>query len=320
MPTLFDLPARTEPPALRILPVPFDATTSFRVGCAGGPAAVLEASVQVDLYHPWVDEPHQAGIVLDAAGPWVAELSRTTRQHVEAHRRGEGGHLQAVNEASERVADHVEAWTRSQLASGVIPAVLGGDHSVPLGAIRAALAANPGMGVLHVDAHADLRVAYEGFTQSHASIFDNVMQLEGIGVLAQVGIRDLSTEEAARQIEDARIQVLSDATIAEELADGTPWRALVRQLLAPLPDTVWVSFDIDGLDPSLCPNTGTPVPGGLGWHQVTVLLRMLAESGRRIVGFDLCEVAEHEWDATVGARVLYQLAAATLYTQSEPPS
>lgn len=315
MPTLFDLPPTDGPPRIRVLPVPFDATTSFRVGCAGGPAAVLEASVQVDLYHPVVEDPWREGIVLDPPAPWMATLSHDTRTLVEVHRAGEADHLDAVNAASARMTEHVEAWARDQLAAGVIPAVLGGDHSVPLGAIRAAAAAHPGMGVLHVDAHADLRVAYEGFQQSHASIFDNVLELEGVSVLAQVGIRDLCREEADRQVEDPRIHVLSDDAIAEELADGTPWRALVRQLLAPLPDDVWISFDIDGLDSGLCPNTGTPVPGGLTWRQVIVLLRMLAESGRRVVGFDLCEVAAHEWDATVGARVLYQLAATAIHTQ-----
>ena len=110
------------------------------------------------------------------------------------------------------------------------------------------------------------------------------------------------------------VRVWHDAALAWSLSGGVSWRSLVAEILAPLPERVWVSFDIDGLDPSLCPHTGTPVPGGLSWHQATTLLRALASSGRRIVGFDLCEVAPgpgpagESWDAIVGARLLYKLA------------
>jgi agmatinase len=298
---------------VRILPVPFQATTSFRPGTAGGPQAVLDASVQVDLWDPEVDSPWEEGIALEPVLPGVEELDARTRDLVLRVRDGDLSARAAVNDAGRHLTEQVRAWAQAQLQQGRIPGVLGGDHSVPLGAMQAAAEAHPGLGILHVDAHADLRPAYEGFTYSHASIFNNVMKLP-VGPLVQVGIRDQGQVEARAQARDERIKVWRDGDLAAALAQGESWQSLVDQMLAPLPELVWISIDIDGLDPALCPNTGTPVPGGLDWHQVLVLLASLGRSGRRIVGFDLCEVGPEEWDATVGARLLYKLATWAIHT------
>lgn len=310
--TLFGLPL-LDRPLVEVLPVGFDATTSYRGGTASAPPRVLEASQQVDVYHPAVAEPWIHGIQLTDAFPWMEELSASTHADVVACREGED-RFAAVNAAGEKVAAAVEAWTQSRLDAGQIPAVLGGDHSVPLGAFRAAARKHPGLGILHVDAHADLRVAYEGFTHSHASIFHNAMELD-IGCLVQIGIRDFCHEEAVRQRTDARIHVLSDEALAQAEAEGSPLATAYAEMIAKLPQDVWISFDIDGLDPALCPNTGTPVPGGLSWRNTLVLLRLLGASGRRIVGFDLCEVGPSEWDANVGARLLFQLACWSIHTR-----
>ncbi|MDP6368761.1 MAG: arginase family protein, partial [Planctomycetota bacterium] len=102
------------------------------------------------------------------------------------------------------------------------------------------------------------------------------------------------------------------------MARGETWHALMEQALEPLPQRVWITFDVDGLQPTLCPNTGTPVPGGLSWSQANVLLYLLGKSGRKIVGFDLCEVGPKEWDANVGARLLYKLAGWAIMTSDAP--
>jgi agmatinase len=228
-----------------------------------------------------------------------------------------------VDDLAEQVRASVHGFTARCLAEGRVPAILGGDHSVPLGAMQAAAERFPGLGILHVDAHADLRVAFEGFASSHASILHNVLETApGVATVVQVGLRDVSTREIGRIGADPRLHGWFDTEIAWELANGRPWRALVDDMLAPLPEAVWITFDIDGLDPALCPRTGTPVPGGLTWRQALVLLRALALSGRRIVGFDLCEVAVDDpddpidsYDAIVGARLLYKLAGHALSTR-----
>ncbi|HQQ12694.1 MAG TPA: arginase family protein, partial [Bacteroidales bacterium] len=165
-------------------------------------------------------------------------------------------------------------------------------------------------GILQLDAHLDLRNAYEGFKYSHASIFYNALQFDAITKLVQVGIRDYCEEEADFvRSSNGRITVFYDRDIRKRMFEGSSWRELTDEMIAELPDKVYVSIDIDGLDPKLCPNTGTPVPGGLQFEELIYMLNRLKASGKEIIGFDLCEVApgEDEWDGNVGARVLYQL-------------
>jgi len=209
------------------------------------------------------------------------------------------------------------------LEAGHIVGVIGGDHAVPLGCIAAHAARYPGMGVLHLDAHADLRVAYEGFTYSHASIMHNVLaEVPGVARLVQVGIRDFGEAEfVAIEAGGGRVRTFFDAELARRRFDGEPWSSVVREIVDALPQHVYLSFDIDGLDPTLCPHTGTPVPGGLQFQEACALIAAVARSGRTIVGFDLCEVAPgpdgDEWDGNVGARLLYKMVGATLRSRGE---
>ncbi|MBA4077191.1 MAG: agmatinase, partial [Cyanobacteria bacterium PR.023] len=170
-------------------------------------------------------------------------------------------------------------------------------------------------GILHIDAHADLRDAYEGFTYSHASIMFNAIKEPTLTKLVQVGIRDYCEMESDLVASsDGRIVSFYDRDIKTKMFEGMSWMHICQEIVSQLPDEVYVSFDIDGLDPKLCPNTGTPVPGGLEYEQALYLVRMVAESGRVIIGFDVNEVApgdEDEWDANVGARLLYRLANLT---------
>lgn len=306
--TLFGLPHSTDDARVVVLPVPFDATTSGESGTALAPAAVLEASWQVDLSDPETGDPWRGGIAMDAVPDWLVTAAEGAGADAVMARAGDAQARERVNAASSLVAHHVETWTSRVLDRGQIPAILGGDHSVPLGALRAASLRHPGLGVLHIDAHADLRPAYEGFTQSHASIFHNALQLDGLRRLVQVGIRDVSGGERETAAADRRVSWWTDSALAAALHRGHGFEDLAQRIVAQLPALVWVSLDVDGLDPSLCPGTGTPVPGGLTWRETMALLRVLGESGRQIVGFDLCEVGPTPWDANVGARLLYKLS------------
>ena len=325
---LFGLPHSPDDARVVVLPVPFEATTSYRRGTAGGPAAVMEASGQLDLADLQTGEPWRAGIAMEPVDDVIIALDHEATRFAETSRRAaelgdEAGALAAaaeVNRASILVNDKVRAWTAARLEDGRIPAILGGDHAVPLGAIQAAVAANPGLGILHVDAHADLRQGYEGFTFSHASILHHVRGIPDVGPIVQVGIRDVSHAERDRIRTDPGLHCWTDLALGDALAEGTPWVTLVRRFLAPLPEKVWITFDADGLDPSLCPGTGTPVPGGLSWRETLVLLRILGQSGRTVVGFDLCEVGTGPIDAIVGARLLYKLAGWALHSQGAVPS
>ncbi|MCE2885235.1 MAG: agmatinase family protein [Planctomycetaceae bacterium] len=330
---LFGLSTSVDEANLVVIPVPYDATTSYRPGTARGPAAVLEASKQVDLEDLQYGPVWRAGFAMLPIPKEIAALSKKTRTAAEpvieaggaepgnrAHARA----LAAVNAASERLNAHVAAEARAILDRGAIPALLGGDHSTPFGLIRELAERHPGLGVLQIDAHADLREAFEGFTYSHASIYHNVMtRIPKVGKLVQVGIRDFgSRERAFAEGSRGRIEVFYDQAMRDRQFAGGPrnaWSAISSDIVKSLPKEVYISFDIDGLTPDHCPHTGTPVPGGLTFPEVCHLLEVLSRSGKKVVGFDLCEVAPgapgDEWDANVGARVLYKLLGCTLRTQ-----
>lgn len=310
-----------------ILPVPFEATTSYGGGTSEGPAAVLAASRQVDLFDYETGKPYESGIAMLPVSAdvesWNREAKAAAAPIIEAGGAGEGlaEKLSSVNQSGERLNAWVREQTSALLDSGRMVVVLGGDHSVPYGAIQAYAERYPGMGILHLDAHADLRDAYEGFTWSHASIFHNVMtKVSGVGKLVQVGVRDLGRAEREMiRNSGGRIETIFDADIARRRDEGTPFAEIADEIVSHLPDTVYLSWDVDGLDPTLCPGTGTPVPGGLSWNDAIALLRALVRGGKTVVGMDLCEVSpgETEWDANVGARLLYKMIGFALLTQQK---
>jgi agmatinase len=317
---VFGLPHREAEAAVVLVPVPFAATVSYGGGAELGPEAILQASHQVDLYDLQFGRCYERGIHMRPADPGVLAAHHRARplaeQWIGQHGTGDPATLAAIDAAGAFVNQHVYEAVAGILRAGRIPGVVGGDHSVPLGAIRAVAEAHPGLGVLHFDAHADLRVAYEGFRWSHASIMDNLLrEVPGVQRLVQVGIRDFCEQELlAIQASGGRVVTHFDLDWQRRRFCGETFDALCRQAIEALPRDVYVSFDIDGLDPALCPNTGTPVPGGLSFAEAVHLLGAVVDSGRRIVGFDLVEVAPgaDEWDANVGARLLYKLCGAAL--------
>ena len=353
---LFGLDCTPDEAAVHVLPVPFDATASYRKGAARGPAAVLQASHQVDLFDRSFaagSGPFEAGLCLLDEDPrfaaWNAEATPLCDAILErgGEAPGPGGpsdpgdtegtsdELRQINAIGTHLNGAVHDAAAAVLEAGKLPIVLGGDHSVPYGAIRACAERHPGLGLLHFDAHADLRVAYCGFTWSHASIMENVLRrLDGVSRLVQVGVRDLCEEEhEAIHASHGRIRTLFDDDWATARLGGADLRTVVRKQLAYLPREVYVSCDIDGLEPSLCPHTGTPVPGGLSWSEIQLWLSELVRSGRRVVGMDLVEVnpggdlgdlgdrgdpddrTRDSWDAMVGARLLYRMIGAALSTR-----
>jgi agmatinase len=322
---IFGLPFTAEESRVVVVPVPFEATTSYGGGTSRGPAAVFKASKQVDLFDHETGRPFEAGIAMlpipKKIARWNAEAKKIAATVIDR-----GGVVDRktraaaakVNEAGERVNAWVYEKTSSLLDAGKLAATLGGDHSVPFGAIRAYAERYPGLGILHLDAHADLRDAFEGFTWSHASIFHNVMtKIASVGRLVQAGVRDLGVAESEMIANSkGRIVTFFDSDVAARKELGVPFAAIADDIVAALPNDIYLSWDIDGLDPTLCPGTGTPVPGGLSWNEAIGLLRAIRRSGKRIVGLDLCEVSpgESEWDANVGARLLYKMIGFALLT------
>ena len=319
---IFGLPFSAEQSSVIIIPVEWELTTSYGRGTADGPAAVKEASMQVDLHNHDYPDLWEKGIWLDAFPDELRrlhdDLLPVAEVIIEA---AESGDLERKPQHFKKYYDKIieatekkNQWLRDRIAywreQGKIVGLLGGDHSIPLAYHQYLAEKGEQYGIIMTDAHLDLRNAYEGFQYSHASIFFNVLQFKNVEKLVQVGIRDYCHEEANFvKAQEGRVIAYFDRETRKQQFEGRSWAEQVQQMVSHLPERVYVSIDIDGLDPTLCPNTGTPVPGGLQFEELMYLLNMLKISGKEIIGFDLCEVAPgpDDWDGNVGARVLFQL-------------
>ncbi|MFI3262261.1 MAG: agmatinase family protein [Rikenellaceae bacterium] len=323
----FALPYTLDQSRLVLLSVPWEVTTSYGGGTSLAPDAIVEASEQIDLYDFHYKNAYEKGIGTLPIEENIIETSSTLRKDAKKviTALSEGipqcsealqKRIKKINAASEELNNYVYTTSKEWLAKNKIVGLVGGDHSTPLGLFKAICEKYENVGILHIDAHADLREAYEGFKYSHASIMYNAInKIPKLGKLVQVGIRDFCEQEAQLIDSNDKIETFYDLTIAEEKSNGTTWLTICKNIIDKLPQNVHISFDIDGLTPDNCPSTGTPVPGGLSFNEAVILIHELVKSGRTIVGFDLTEVTpcdESEWDANVGARLLYKLCLATL--------
>ncbi|GAA4307975.1 agmatinase family protein [Compostibacter hankyongensis] len=320
---IFGLPFGEEDARVVILPVPWEVTVSYAAGTARAPEKIFTASMQVDLYDADAKDGWKKGFFMRHPDKNILLNSDVMRKQAELYvhclledgNPGENAflknNLQKINEGSEKLNQWVYEQTRALLDQGKQVVLLGGDHSTPLGYYKAIAEKEGSFGILHIDAHCDLREAYEDFRYSHASIMYNALkEVPALKKLVSVGIRDFCEEELqVAENEGERVKLFFDRDIKERLYEGDSWKSICDKIIAALPEKVYLSFDIDGLDPRLCPHTGTPVPGGLDTDQVFYLLKRMQESGRRLIGADLVEVgfAPEEWDANVGARVLFKL-------------
>lgn len=319
---IFSLPFNSSEAEVVVLPIPWEVTVSYRGGTAKGPEAVFEASKQVDLYDEDIKDAWKVGISMEPIPLAIEKKNTILRKKAEAciTHLEEGGsaddaklrkNYQDINKGCEELHEYVEKECARLLKMGKSVGLLGGDHSTPLGYMRALSKIHPKYSILHIDAHADLREAYEGFEYSHASIQYNATKIKNVDKVVMVGIRDYCQEEADRiSASKGRIVNFTDRHIKREAASGVSWKKQCKKMVKNLSKNVYISYDIDSLSPYLCPHTGTPVPGGLEFEQVFYLIEEIVKSGRKIIGFDLCEVApgQHdEWDAIIGARVLYRL-------------
>ena len=318
---VYGLPFTCEEADIVLVPVPWEVTTSYGGGTSRGPEAIREASLQVDLFHPEFPKLWKRGIAMD-------EMPKALRQQSDALKKlaalvidAQTGHaspkklakaaeaMVLINEECAVMNDWVEQRCAYWLKQGKLVGLVGGDHSTPLGLFRAQARRHKKFGILHIDAHLDLRIAYEGFLYSHASIMHNALRIPQLERIVSLGIRDFCQQEnevflAAKD----RVRIVRSADMRALQYAGATWKDQCEAIIDALPEKVHISFDIDGLDPTLCPNTGTPVPGGLQFEEATDLLSRLA-ARRTIIGFDLVEVSpgKDEWDANVGARLLWHL-------------
>lgn len=330
---IFGLPTSEDDARLVILPIPWEVTVSYGAGTARAPEAIFKAALQVDLFDSEVPEGWKQGYYMRPIDRKLLMKSDYLRKEAELYidyiSRGEevsanqfmSKTIREVNEGGVFLTQWVYDQTKVLLNNGKLVGVLGGDHSVPLGYFKAIAEKYEDFGILQIDAHCDLRVAYEGFNYSHASIMYNALtQIPQLSKLVQVGVRDYGGDEweYLKNNKD-RISTYFDRDIKYRQYEGETWKHIVEEIVSKLPQHVFISFDIDGLDRKLCPHTGTPVPGGFETEEVFYLFRKVMESGRKVIGFDLCEVgvSDTDWNANVGARVLFKLCNTLIASNSQ---
>ncbi|HYC29008.1 MAG TPA: agmatinase family protein [Chitinophagaceae bacterium] len=320
---IFGLPFTEEEARLIVLPVPWEVTVSYSAGTARSAEHIFKASVQVDLFDPEVKDGWKQGFFMRPVNKKILLKSDYLRKEAELYidyvSRGEVvdankfmcKSLKEINEGTHFLNSWVYEQTSELLNNNKLVVLLGGDHSTPLGYMKAIAEKHGDFGILQIDAHCDLRDSYEGFVYSHASIMYNALrEIPALKHIVQVGIRDYSGGEwEYLQANKDRLTAYFTKDIAERQFEGETWKQIVDEIVSKLPQKVYLSFDIDGLDPKLCPSTGTPVAGGFEAEQIFYLLKKVMQSGRQIIGMDLSEigVGQSDWDANVGARILFKL-------------
>ena len=329
---IFGLPTTEDTARLVIVPVPWEVTVSYGSGTARAPEAILKSSLQVDLFDAEVPEGWKQGYFMRTIDRKLLMKSDYLRKEAELYidyiSKGDevsanqfmSKTLRDVNEGGIFLNTWVYDQTKVLLEKGKLVGVLGGDHSVALGFMKAIGEIKGDFGVLQIDAHCDLREAYETFNYSHASVMYNALnEIPQISKLLQVGVRDYGGDEW-EFIKNSEYRVITyfDKEIKTRQFEGDSWKNIAEEIVSKLPEQVYISFDIDGLDRKLCPHTGTPVPGGFEAEEVFYIFRKVMESGRKIIGFDLCEVgiSESDWNSNVGARVLFKLCNFLLVSNS----
>lgn len=317
---IFGLPFNMEEASIVLLPLPWEVTVSFSAGTAQAPNLIFEASHQVDLYDPCIKEAWKIGVFMDEVNTtWQMESERLRSKAVQIlsyiisdtiqEKENQAKSLyQEVNEGGKKFNEQVKGYAAEIIKQGKIIGGVGGDHSTPLGIIEALTEKYDGFGILQLDAHCDLRTAFEGFEYSHASIMYNALKLQKVSKLVQVGIRDYCEEEV-NYIENSngRVKTFFDRDIKQAVYKGKKMDDIFNEIVNELPQQIYLSFDADALDPKLCPSTGTPVAGGFEADEILFLLEKVVNSGRQIIAFDLNETGNSEWDANVSSRLLFRI-------------
>lgn len=319
---IFGLPFNAEESETILIPVPWEVTVSYHSGTAKGPEAILKASYQVDLFDPFLKDAWKLGIYLDKIKTSITQKNKTFRSKAERYfklldkktaqsEKQKKSLSKEINTSCEWMNKQVYTLSTTYLHQNKLVGLVGGDHSTPFGFIQALSDYYGSFSILQIDAHADLRKSYQGFKYSHASIMYNVLnEIQSLEKLIQVGIRDYCEEEYQLIQTHPKIKTFFDKDIKYSMFRGDSWDRICNRIVKELGDRVYISFDIDGLDPKLCPNTGTPVAGGFEADQVLYLLEKIVLNGKTIIGFDLNEVApakDNDWDANVAARILYRM-------------
>lgn len=328
---IFGLGNSYESAELVLIPANWDLTTSYRSGTAQAPQKIKESSTQIDLFNidfyqdilaygiHMLDENKEMIKINNSLKKEVNSIQETLEMGEELNADQQKS-LKKINKASQTFNISIYNQAINCIKDNKIIGLVGGDHSSSYGLVKALVENIDSFGILQLDAHMDLRKAYQGFEYSHASIMKNVMDFQDISRLIQVGVRDFCQYEYNQStFSKGHIKSYLNSDIKNSIFTGKSWDSICKKIVNNLPKNVYISLDIDVFQTQYCPNTGTPVPGGLEFDQVTYLLKKCVDAGKIIVGFDCVEVNGDTDDINIitGSRILYHLCGQTIVSQIE---
>ena len=323
----FEVETSFESADLVLIPAPWSATASYGRGTEQGPELIRKASHQLDFFNPLFASSYNQKIHFLANDPIIESLNKQSLKWVKKLKEKQSPQLiESINQAGQSVMDWIYEKSSAIFRAGKIPALVGGEHSVSEGLLSFIGDKYKGnYGILHLDAHADLRKAYQGFRYSHASVMYNVLNLkQPPQKLVQMAIRDFCEEEYKKIKEDERIHCYFDEEIYSKIFKGEKWADICKDVVSQLPKNVYISLDVDALSWNYAPGTGTPVPGGLSFNQVLYLLAEVKRQAKKLISFDVVETSPGqnklsfaEWNGNVSARLIYYLSGLALHSESK---
>lgn len=301
-----------------LLGAPWEVTVNID-GTVNGPESIKKLSTELDAFDPKNKRnPRMDGMhfhILNSLKQKNDELRPLAEKVIFEQ---DTSHLKTINEGCQWMVETLAKETKKILDDNKGFGLLGGDHSVSEGSVlEVSKQYKNDVGLLHFDAHADMYDAYQGFKHSHASVIRNIVQnTHSPKQIIQVGIRDICEAEYEFIQSHSHIHCFFDHQLKSALFDGKSWMEVIQPIIEKLPDNIYISLDVDVMTWTYAPHTGYPVPGGLTYDQIDFLISQIVNSGKKIIGFDVNEVARpskdpfNEWNAVVGTRLVYKLCNA----------
>ena len=317
----------TDEAQLVVVSAPWSVTADFGKGSAYAPDAIIDASARGGVYDAISHLSLEGKIATAEIDYNIQELSgqlgreaERVASHIEDNGELVGDKMLArvarINSGFEEMQSSIYAQVLRHAKAGKRIAVIGGDHSVAFGAVKALAEQHEDMGILAIDAHADLRQSTSPYRYSHDSIMRNVVEeIPAISKVVEVGVRDVVSEEMEFASANPKVEIFFAEELAARMFEGSCWQALCDEICSKLPQKVYISLDIDALKIEFCHNTNFPVPGGLNFNEVVYLIDRVVATGHQIVGFDITEVVpniDNTMDSTVATRLLSKMAITTL--------
>lgn len=311
-----------------IVSVPWSVTSDYGRGATYTPDAIIDVSAKSGVYDALSGVNLKGRIATAVIDYNIQEISEQLGRDAERVDDYLGGGTTplpkeyimrkkgAIDEGFSEMQKSTYQQVKQYAEMGKVVAVVGGDHSVAYGAVKAVAECYEGVGVLFIDAHADFEISTAGYNYTHRTIARNIIEeIDSVERVVEVGVRDVSQEEMTLVQSSPKVDIFLAESLAAARFEGRSWKELCQEVVSKLPQRVYISFDIDALKIEFCQNTNAPVPGGMTFDEVIYLIGCVAASGREIVGFDISEVVpdlEDRMDATVAARLLGKMCVVAI--------